>query len=134
MPLPVLPMALKLTREALLGQSSVAGLVGGRIYWSLPAVPTYPLIQLILVDTNEDGPAAQLARIQANCWGAGPTTTDLEGCVLLVNTLVAAHRDLIGPWPAGDIAGAATGAVISSPDPKTGRVRLHVDLLLTIYP
>jgi len=134
MPTAVLPVSVKIAREALLGQALLTPLVAARIHWAMPETPAWPLIVLEHIDAVEDGPGAQLARVQASCWGAGNTTANLEACLVLVNTVVAVHRDLIGVWPSGTIANASTGSVISSPDQQTGRVRALVDLLLTIYP
>lgn len=134
MPTAVLPVSVKIAREALLGQASLTPVVAARIHWALPELPVWPLIVLDHIDAVEDGPGAQLARVQANCWGAGNTTADLQACLVLANTVMAVHRDLIGVWPSGTIANASAGTVISAPDQQTGRVRALVDLLLTIYP
>lgn len=134
MPLPLLPDAISLGREALLAQAPVTALVSTRIYGAIPGSPTWPLIELAIVDDDEArDPALGEARLQANCWGAGPSSDDKRDALALARTVRSVARDLRGAYASGAVVKCAPGQIIPAPDPQTGRVRFLVDLLLTSH-
>lgn len=134
MPLPLLPDLIALSREAILAQSAMTALVSTRVYGRIPGTPTWPLITLAVVDDGEArDPALGDARVQADCWGAGPSTTDEEVARLIARTLRSVARNLRGTYTTGVITGCAPGQVISAPDAQTGRARMICDLLIVSH-
>lgn len=134
MSVPLLPDVIALGRDALVAQTAVTALVSTRIYDAIPSSPVWPLIELQIVDDGEAGdPALGAARLQANCWGAGPTATDKQAALDVARTLRSVARDLRGTYSSGSLADCAPGLIIPAPDPQTGRVRFVVDLLLTTH-
>lgn len=134
MPLPLLPDVKALGREALLAQSAITALVSTRIYGRIPDSPTWPLLEVRIVDDDEAGdPALGAARLQVNCWGAGPSPTDEAAALVIARTVRAVARDLYGTYTSGTVAYAAPGQIIPATDPQTGRVRFVVDLIITSH-
>lgn len=134
MPLPVLPDVIALGREAILAQSAITALVSTRVYRQIPASPIWPLITLSLVDDLEaPEPALSATRLQADCWGAGPSTADEQAAWLIVRTLRSVARELKGTYATGTLTACAPGPLIPSPDPQTGRIRIICDLLITAH-
>lgn len=129
MPLPLLPDVVDVTITALLAQPAVTALVSTRIYGQLPATPTWPLLVVSTVDDDEGGdPYLGLARVQVDCWGAGPSAADVAQARLLARSVRSVARDLKGTYAGGTITGAAPALFLAQPDPQTGRARFVVDL------
>lgn len=128
MPTPLLPDALAVAQQALLAQQALVTLVGQRVYVKRPAEPTWPLLQLSVVDDREREWYSGEARVQVDVWGAGSADADVAQVGLIVRTLVSVTRDLVGAWPAGSISNAAVESAVPQPDPVTGRFRIAVDL------
>lgn len=132
MPTPLLPDATVIARQALLAQAPLTALVVQRVYFAIPATPTFPLVVLTLVDDDELRPEALTARVQADVWGAGGDTQSVIDTKTIAATIRSVARDLVGTWAAGSIFNAVAGITISQPDDKTGRSRHIVDLLLDL--
>lgn len=128
MPTPLLPDALALTRQSLLSQSALTDLVGQRVYVTRPANPTWPLLQLSIVDDREREFYSGEVRVQVDVWGTGSSDASVAEVGLIVRTLVSVTRDLVGSYPAGRISNAAVESAVPQPDPDTGRFRIAVDL------
>lgn len=132
MPTPVLPDPVVAARTALLAQVSLTALVVQRIYYAIPATPTYPLLVLTLVDEDELRPETASARVQVDVWAAGGTPQQLVDCKAIAAVVRSVARDLRGTWSGATISNAVAAQVIPSADVPTGRARFIVDLLLEL--
>jgi hypothetical protein len=132
MPTPVLPNPKIAARTALLAQTALTALVDQRIYYAIPATPTYPLIVLTIVDADELRPETLTARVQADIWGEGNTTQDVLDTEAIAAVLRSVARSLVGTWGGAAISNSVAGQAIPSPDSTTGRARTIVDLLLDL--
>ena len=132
MPTPVLPDPVIAARTALLAQSTLTALVSTRIYYAIPATPTWPLLVLSLVDDDEVRPEALTARVQVDIWGVGNTTQDVLDCKAIAAVVRSVARDLKGTWGGASIYSAVAGQIIPNPDTTSGRARHIIDLLLEL--
>lgn len=132
MPTPLLPDAIVATRTALLAQTPVTALVSTRIYYAIPAAPTWPLLVLSLIDDDELRPETLTARVQVDAWGASNTTVDVINCKAIVAAIRSVARDLRGTWGGVQISNAVAGQVVPNPDPTSGRARFICDLQLEL--
>jgi len=130
MPTPTLPDPTVLARSALLAETAVTTLVSTRIYYAIPASPTYPLLVLTLVDDDELRPETLTARVQVDVWGDGPGTQSVLEAKAIAATVRSVARDLKGTYTGGTISSSVAGQVIPQPDGTTGRARFIVDLLI----
>lgn len=133
MPTPVLPNPKVAARTGLLAQTALTALVAQRIYYAIPANPTFPLIVLTVIDDDEAArPDALTARVQADVWGAGNSTQDVLDTEAIVAVLRSVARNLVGTWGSASIFSAVAGQAIPNPDTTTGRARTIVDLLIDL--
>jgi hypothetical protein len=134
---PVLPNPKVIARTALLAQAPLTALVAQRIYYAIPAPvggvePTYPLIVLSIVDSDELRPETLTARVQADIWGKGNGTQDGLDAEAIAAVLRSVARNLVGTWTGGTIGNAVAGQAVPQPDSTTGRVRTIVDIQLEV--
>lgn len=132
MPTPVIPNPKVAARTGLLAQSALTARVDQRIYYAIPATPTFPLIVLTTVDVNETRPEAATARVQGDVWGKGNTTQDVLDTEEIAAILRSVARDLVGTWGSAHILSAVASQAIPNPDSTTGRARTIVDLLIDL--
>jgi hypothetical protein len=137
MTIPVLPNPKILARTALLAQTPLTALISQRIYYAIPAPvggvePTYPLIVLSIVDSDELRPETLTARVQADIWGKGNSTQDGLDSEAIAAVLRSVARNLVGTWTGGTIGNAVAGQAVPQPDSTTGRVRTIVDIQLEV--
>jgi hypothetical protein len=132
MPTPVLPDPVVAARTALVAQTTLTALVAQRIYYAIPATPTYPLLVLTLVDEDELRPETATARVQVDVWGLGGSTQQVLDCKAIAAVVRSVARDLRGTWGGATISNSVAAQVISSADVPTGRARFVVDLLLEL--
>jgi Protein of unknown function (DUF3168) len=132
MPTPVLPNPKVAARTGLLAQAALTALVSTRIYYAIPANPTYPLVVLSIVDADELRPETLTARVQADVWGNGNDTQAVLDCEAIAAVIRSVARNLVGTWGGASISNAVAGQAIPQPDSTTGRARTIVDLLLDI--
>lgn len=132
MPTPVLPNPKVATRTGLLAQSALTALVDQRIYYAIPANPTYPLIVLSIVDADELRPETLTARVQADVWGSGGSTQDTLDTEAIAAVLRSVARNLVGTWGSASISNAVAGQAIPQPDSTTGRARTIVDIQIEV--
>lgn len=132
MPTPVLPNPKVAARTGLLAQTALTALVDQRIYYAIPATPTYPLVMLSIVDADELRPETLTARVQVDIWGKGNTTQDVLDTEAIAAVVRSVARSLVGTWGSAAISNAVAGQAIPNPDTTTGRARTIVDLLLEI--
>ena len=132
MPTPLLPDPTVVARQALVAQSAITDTVGQRVYYAVPADPTYPLLVLSLVDDDELRPETLTARVQVDVWGKGNSTQDVLDCKAIAARVRSVARDLRGTWAAGTVSNSVAGLIVPNPDDTTGRARAVVDLLLEI--
>ena len=130
--MPVLPNPKVAARTGLLAQTALTALVGQRVYYAIPANPTYPLVVLTVVDSDELRPETLTARVQADVWGEGNSTQDVLDTEAVVAVIRSVARSLVGTWGGAAISNAVAGQAIPQPDTETGRARTIVDLLLEI--
>lgn len=129
MPLPQLPNGIVVVRQAMLAQTAItSSAVAERIHFGIPENGTYPLWVLDLVDDIELRPETLFVRVQTNIWGAGNTADDLVDAQDSGALLRSVARDLNGDWPAGKIRACEAPRSLPAADPRTGRVRILVDL------
>jgi hypothetical protein len=135
--IPVLPNPKVLARTALLAQAPLTALVAQRIYYAIPAPvggvePTYPLVVLSVVDSDELRPETLTARVQADVWGKGNSTQDVLDAETIAAVVRSVARNLVGTWTGGTIGNAVAGQAVPQPDSTTGRTRTIVDLQLEV--
>jgi hypothetical protein len=108
--------------------------VGTRIYDRVPASPTWPLLEVLGVDDAESAgePTMGEARVQINCWGAGPDAGHVQTARTIARTIRAVCRDLTGAHAAGTIVSAAPVMFVPAPD-ETGRARFILDLSIRTF-
>lgn len=128
MPTPILPDPTVVARTALLAQSTLTDLVAERIYYAIPAAPTWPLLVLELVDDDELRPETLDVRVQINVWGVGPGTQEVLDSKAIAAVIRSVARDLNGDWSGGKIRDCVAGQTIPNPDTANGRARHIVDL------
>lgn len=137
MPTPILPNPKVAARTALLAQTALTALVAQRVYYAIPALvggvePTYPLVVLSIVDSDELRPETLTARVQADVWGRGKETQDVLDTEAIAAVIRSVARNLVGTWGGASISNAVAGQAIPQPDSTTGRARTIVDLLIDI--
>lgn len=128
MPTPVIADPVVAVRAGLVAQSALTALVAQRIYYAIPATPTYPLLVLSLVDEDELRPETLSARVQVDVWAAGGTTQQVIDAKAIVAVLRSVARDL----RSANISNAVAGQAVPGADITTGRARFIVDLLLEL--
>lgn len=128
MPTPVISDPVTAVRAALVAQTPLTALVAQRIYYAIPATPTWPLLVLSLVDEDEIRPEAVTARVQVDVWGSGGSTQQVIDTKAIAAVLRSVARDLRGTWGGATISNAVAGQTIPSPDTTTSRARFVVDL------
>jgi Protein of unknown function (DUF3168) len=128
MPTPVLADPVVAVRAALAAQSTLTSLVAQRIYYAIPATPTYPLLVLTLVDSDEIRPDTLGARVQVDVWGSGGSNQQVIDTHAIAAVIRSVARDLKGSWSGASISNAVAGQVIPNPDTTTSRARFVVDL------
>jgi hypothetical protein len=127
MPLPILPEARKVLRDALVAQPTVTT----PIVFQLLAGQTWPVIRLVGIDDVELRPETNASRVQVEVWGNGPSLDDEDEVNLIAATLQSVSRDCDGAWASGTINNCRAPNRLPSPDPS-GRVRVIVDFELEI--
>lgn len=130
-------------RDYLRGHASVSALVGTRVFFGIPATPTFPLVVVQRVGGADDPSEAAIdqAVIQIDCWGrlyadSDPTHVggDKAGCDAIRRAVRKALRD-IRTATALNASVVAYGARVESdpfrPDPDSDRPRYAITASVT---
>lgn len=135
MPLPIVPSARLVLRDALLAQSVLtATTVGTDIRLSKPSTwPGKAIIVLSNVDEIELRPECNECRVQVDLYGAGSSVADYEAIEGIAPILQSVSRDCDGNWAKGNIRKCRAPSRLPSPD-SSGRARIIVDFELEVTP
>jgi hypothetical protein len=130
-------------RDYLRAHASVSALVGTRVFFGIPAAPTFPLITVTRVGGTDDTSEATIdqALVQIDCWGrlyadTDPTHKggDKAQCDAVRRAVRRAFRD-IRTATALNASTVAYGARVESdpfrPDPDSDRPRYAVTASIT---
>lgn len=132
MPLPIIPSARVVLRQALLAQAALTSTaIGTDVFFAVPGNPSWPILVLHVIDEIELRPETNACRVQVNVWGSGDAPDDAVEAEGLAAVLQSLSRDCDGVWAAGKINNCRAPNRLPSPDPS-GRVRVIVDFELEV--
>lgn len=127
----ILPDAELLAVTALRADADLAAIVDTRVYTSIPAEPTFPLVRVVRVGgIPEIRQHLDVARLQVDAWGA----TKFEARTAAATAQAVLHR-LVGSHDEGVVTAVVDDLGLSwQPDAETGQPRYTLGVALYIHP
>lgn len=135
MPLQVIPEGRRVLREALLAQPLLtATALETRIHETIDKDQEWPMARLSKIDQTPLRPnEADMARVQIDLYGKGPTVSNVREVEDIAAVLVSVLQDCDGDWPSGKLR-AVTHTITIPSTGESGRARIIVDVEMQVSP